>query len=156
MKKALILIILIVLIIILAIGWLAWKGYKNSQYKMSQKETESLLISTYQIEYPEGENPKIKIENKSAKAMCFSSCYPYYLEKKDGTLKSYTYGNCPHEDTVENCIALGQVKAFELILDQTGVDKGLHRVAVPACIGCALQSNFRQDKFFYSNEFVIK
>jgi len=153
MKKKSILIILLIIIAILVIGCLAWKGYKASKGQGGQAE---LSISTYQQEYNANENPKIKIENKSAESICFSSCYPYYLDKKDGTSKSYTYSSCPHEDVVENCINPDQVKAFELILDHMGAEKGLHRIAVPACVGCALNQNFRQDKFFYSNEFVIK
>lgn len=150
MKKFLIFIIAVVLIIILVFVWLFWKGYRNS------RKGGELSISTYQAEYSSSDNPKIKIENKSGEPICFSSCYPYYLEKKDGTLQSYQYGDCPRTDVIENCINPEQVKAFELMLDQMEIEKGFHRVAVPACVGCAFQSNFRQDKFFYSNEFIIK
>jgi len=153
MKKNLIPIILVIIIAILVIGWLGWKWYKSPR---GQNEQVGLSISTYQKEYNTNENPKIKIENKATEPICFSSCYPYYLEKKDGLIKSYTYGSCPHEDVVENCVNPDQVKAFELILDHMGAEKGLHRIAIPACVGCALNQNFRQDKFFYSNEFVIK
>ena len=42
------------------------------------------------------------------------------------------------------------------ILDKMEIEGSTHRVAVPACIGCALKENFRKDKFFYSNKFIIR
>lgn len=148
MRKVLILIILIVILIVLIIGGLTWKGYK-----IKKEET---TITTYKTEYLEGENPRVKIENNLREKICFSSCYPYYLESNNGGFKSYKYGNCSRDNVVETCIEPGQIKTFELILDKTKTEKGIHRIAVPACIGCALQDNFREDKFFYSNEFIIK
>lgn len=147
MKKILILIILILIILILIVGFLAWRGYQLKK---------GLIITTYQKEYSQGENPKIKIKNNSEKNICFSSCYPYYLEKNNGALESYRYGKCPFADIAEICIKPGEIKAFELLLDKMVVEKGRHRIAIPACLGCTLQENFRKDKFFYSNEFIIK
>lgn len=148
MRKILTLIILIVTLLILVVGLLAWKGYKLKK--------EGATITTYKMEYLQGENPKVKIENNSKERICSSSCYPYYLENNNGGFKSYKYGSCPKDNVVETCIEPGQIKAFELLLDKTKTEKGIHRIAVPACIGCAIQDNFRQDKFFYSNEFTIK
>lgn len=148
MKKSLILIVLIVLLIILLVGWLSWRGY--------QLKKEGTTITTYKKEYSIEENPKIKIENNLPKNICFSSCYPYYLERNNGGFKSYRYGSCPEADITEICINPGKIKAFELILDKMRLEKGLHRVAIPACIGCTLLENFRKDKWFYSNEFIVK
>ncbi|OGZ17866.1 MAG: hypothetical protein A2Z78_01440 [Candidatus Nealsonbacteria bacterium RBG_13_36_15] len=148
MKKILFLIILIVILFILIIGFLVWKSYKVKKEEMN--------VTTYQTEYLEGENPKIRVENNSKERICFSSCYPYYLESNNGGFKSYKYGNCSEDDIAEICIEPGQAKAFELILDKIKTEKGVHRIAVPACINCALQKNFKEDKFFYSNEFIIK
>ena len=148
MKKLLILIILIVILIILIVGFLVWKSYKI--------EKEEATIITHKTEYLGGENPRVKIENNSREKICFSSCYPYYLESNNGGFKSYKYGNCQKDNLAETCIEPNQIKVFELVLDKVGIKKGAHRIAVQACIGCALQDNFRQDKFFYSNEFIIK
>lgn len=148
MKKLLIPIILIVILIIVIIGVLAWTGYKINK--------EEAIVTTSKAEYLEGENPKVKIENNSKKRICFSSCHPYYLESNDGGFKSYGYGNCPKDDIIETCVESSQVKTFELVLDKAKTKKGVHRIAVPACLGCALQDSFRQDKFFYSNEFIFK
>ena len=149
MKKVVILAVSLIVIAAFSIGWLAWKGY--------QVKDKGVALLTYKTDYSQGENPKIKIENKSTEKICFSSCYPYYLEKNNGGYKSYQYGNCPQElDQAQDCIEPGQVKAFELLLDEMHTDKGPHRIAIPACVGCVLQEKFRQDKFFYSNEFLIK
>jgi len=148
MKKFLILIVLITFLILLGIGWLGWKGYQTT--------IKGISISTNQEEYARGDNPKIKIKNNLRKTVCFSSCYPYYLERNNGALKSYHYNDCLFPDVAEICIEPGQVKAFELLLDKMEIEGATHRVAVPACIGCALKENFRKDNFFYSNKFIIR
>jgi len=147
MKKTLILIVLIITLIIVAIGWLSWKGFKTK---------EEANVITYKTEYNKGENLKIKIDNNSKEQICFSSCYPYYLERNNGGFKSYQYDNCPKDDIVETCLNPDEIKAFELILDKMEINGGLHRVAIPACVGCAINEHFRKDKWFYSNEFNIK
>lgn len=129
--------------------FLAWKGYQISKEK-------GLSIETYQKEYQKEENPKIKITNNLEKTVCFSSCYPYYLEKDNGYIQSYSYGSCTYPDVTEICMESSEIKAFEILLDKMKLEKGLHRIAISACIGCALQQNFRKDKFFYSNKFIIK
>ena len=150
MKKVIIAIIVIILVVIVMLIFLFWKGFQISKEK-------GLSVLTYEKEYQTGENPKVKITNNSPERICFSSCYPYYLEKNNGSpLKSYQYGNCPHPDVAEICMAPREVKLFEILLDNMTLEKGHHRVAIPACIRCALRENFRKDKFFYSNEFMIK
>jgi hypothetical protein len=151
MKKLLVPIILIIIVLILVCGWLVWRGYNIDKEKGG-----SSIIKTYQKEYAKGENPKIKINNTTDKTICFSSCYPYYLEKDDGSSQAYRYGACPYPDIAETCMKPGEVKAFEILLDKTEIEKGAHRIAVPACVGCALQESFRRDAWFYSNEFVVK
>ncbi len=150
MNKLLILIVAIILLVILLFSFLAWKGYQISKER-------ALSVSTDQKEYQVEENPKVKIKNNSKETVCFSSCYPYYLERNNGSLKSYSYGSCPDPDVAETCIDPRELKTFEILLvDRMKLEKGIHRIAIPACIGCTLQENFRKDKFFYSNEFLIK
>jgi len=152
MKKFIIPVILIIIVLVLITGCVAWKGYQIKK----GKERGASIISTYQTEYAEGENPRIKINNNTDKTICFSSCYPYYLEKDDGSSQAYNYGSCPYADVAQPCMKPGDVKAFEILLDKMKIDKGTHRIAVPACVDCALQESFRRDEWFYSNEFVIK
>jgi hypothetical protein len=147
MKKVSILIILVVILLVLIIGWLALRGY----------QIKKATVTTYKTEYSEGENPRIKIENHTGERICFSSCYPYYLEKNNGKgFASYKYDDCQETDIVQTCIEPAQIKAFELLLEDMRLDKGAHRVAVPACVGCVFQEKFRKDEWFYSNEFIIK
>lgn len=149
MNKILLLIFSVILLVIVVFVFLAWKGYQISN-------KDELSLSVYKKEYQIGENPKIEIKNNAAKTVCFSSCYPYYLESGNGFLKSYHYGFCPYPDVTEICIKSGESKFFELVLRKIELKKGIHRIAVPACIGCVLQQTFREDKFFYSDEFFIK
>lgn len=109
---------------------------------------------TEKTEYKMGDTIKVKIENNLKKNICFSSCYPYYLERKNGEWESYRYIECPDSDLIESCVNSGEVKAFEFTMPSVGT--GLHRLVIPACIGCSPGENFREDQKFYSNEFVIK
>lgn len=131
------------------VAWFIWDRYQSSK---------NIFIKTDKIEYKEGENPKIIIENRFKKSICFSSCYPYYLEenKEDKKFEAYEYGTCYNPDIAENCVLSGKTKAFELILENIVLDKGIHRIAIPACIGCYLEENFKRDKWLYSNEFMVK
>ena len=149
MKKVIILLILVIAIIILAIGGLVWQGEKVKQERVT-------TVLSYKTEYTKGENPKVKITNNSNEKVCFSSCYPYYLEKDNsGSFVSYQYGDCGSGDIATTCLEAGGVKAFELQLDKMPIEEGPHRIAIPACVGCALQQEFRKDKWLYSNEFII-
>ena len=111
-------------------------------------------IITDKQEYQIGTPLKVKIVNNDGKKICFSSCYPYYFEKKNEKWEDYQYENCPDSNLVEKCIAPKEVRAFELVIPQ--LDKGIHRLAIPACIDCSLKEKFKEDKKFYSNDFIIK
>lgn len=140
-------IIVLIIVVVLAGLWWFLSGYQSGG---------EVLITTEKPEYIYGEDPTIIIENNLSDKVCFSSCYPYYLERKEGQeFKVYQYTDCPEADLVEVCIEVGGVKRFKMLLDKL-VDKGLHRVAVPVCVGCAFQEVFKGDESFYSNEFEIK
>ncbi len=112
-------------------------------------------VITDKSEYEASKVLKVKIENDSRKSICFSSCYPYYLEKKkEGKWKDYSYADCLTDNLVEKCISPGEVKAFELTLPL--IDAVSHRLAIPACVGCSINEMFEEDERFYSNEFIIK
>jgi hypothetical protein len=96
----------------------------------------------------------VKIKNNFGRQICFSSCYPYFLEKKNEKWESYKYAECQKFDGNGHCITAGDLKAFELTLPE-GI-KGIHRLAVPVCIGCKSQDPFKETTRFYSNEFTIK
>ena len=113
-------------------------------------------IVTDKNEYALGDILKIKIENNSGKTICFSSCYPYFFERKNGEWESYHYVNCLDEDVTEICINSKKIKAFELSIPLLPVKEGPHRIVIPACIGCDTNKTFEENQKFYSNDFIIK
>ncbi len=133
---------LLALIIILAVIGGSW-----------EKE---VSVITDQNLYEIGAALKVKIENDSGEKICFSSCYPYYFEKKDEEWIGYDYEACPHDNLVEKCIGPEDIKAFELNIPPPPLKKGVHRLVIPACIGCSFNETFKESQRFYSNEFIVK
>lgn len=138
---------LAVVIVIVIVGVIA-------VYSPQLTKPGEIKIETEKTEYQAGDSLKIKIENDLGKDICFSSCYPYYFEKKDGEWISYQYNNCLDSNLAGNCIKAKTAKAFEIIIPR--IQTGAHRLALPACVGCGLQEKFREDQWLYSNDFVIK
>ena len=126
-----------ILTILVLIGFLIWRKYRIFG---------NVLIETQKTEYQIGEALKLVIKNNFNRNICFSSCYPYYLEKKNGEWKSYPYEECPEANVNETCIEANKEKFFEI--DLTLVKLGLHRIAVPICIDCKKGSDFKESKRF--------
>ncbi len=145
-KRFLIILIIGIVILFSVIGWMAWKGY--------QLQKGEVIIITDKTDYEGGEILKVKIRNNFRENICFSSCYPYLLERKNEKWESYKYVECHDFNGNGHCINVGKEKAFELTLPE--VSDGLHRLAIPVCIGCKKEDTFREDKRFYSNEFWIR
>ncbi len=118
------------------------------------RNVESISIITDKINYSSGDSLKIKIENNSLKDICFSSCYPYYFEKKGDQWKDYKYQECSKQDIIETCINPGKVKAFEM--EVPSLEEGSHRIVLPICTDCQTGRNFQENKRYYSNEIIIK
>lgn len=125
---------------------MGWKGY--------QMEKGGVLITTDKTEYEAGGTLKVKIKNNFGKQICFSSCYPYLLESKNENWESYKYAECQEFNGNGHCLRAGDLKAFELTLP--GIIKDPQRLAIPICLSCKNEDPFREDKRFYSNEFLIK
>ena len=119
-----------------------------------KKEAGGIMVVTDKEKYQIGEDLKVRIENQLEELVCFSSCYPYYIQKKDGNWKNYRYVDCPKEDVIEKCVEPNQVKAFELTLPP--VKQGLHRLAISACVGCYFNGKFRETQKSFSNPFIVK
>jgi hypothetical protein len=155
MNKKLLITILIAIILfgILGIaGWLAWRNYLRQKVN----------ILTDKTEYQQGESLKVNIKNNLIKNICFSSCYPYYLEREKSEPSSptriweiYLYSECDQEDLNEKCIEPGKTKVFEINLLEY-IEVGFHRIALPVCAGCKVGEKFKESKRFYSNKFLIK
>ena len=125
--------------------------------RLPKEQLAKVNIITEKVEYEIGNIIKINVENKLDKSICFSSCYPYYLEKKNEEWEVYSYANCSDTNSVGSCIEPGEISGREIGIPQTEIVKaGLHRLAVPVCVGCNAQDEFREDQWFYSNEFSIK
>ena len=120
-----------------------------------EKPSEKLNVITDKAEYKIGEVLKIKIENNLKENICFSSCYPYYWEKKNNIgWEDYRYVDCPNSDLATYCVGPEEVKAFELAVPSVGL--GPHRLAISACLECGFQESFQEEQRFYSNDFVVK
>ncbi len=111
-------------------------------------------IATDKSTYAAGGALIVNIKNNSGAAVCFSECYPYYMQVMQEDWTSYEYGECLENDTVATCIGKNEVKTFKITLSQ--VETGRHRIKVPACVGCTAGENFRADKTYYSNAFNIQ
>ncbi|HHE76771.1 MAG TPA: hypothetical protein ENL27_02215 [Candidatus Parcubacteria bacterium] len=115
----------------------------------------SAKIITDRNEYKPNDLLKVKIENASDKKICFSSCYPYYFEKKNHSWKLvFNYTQCRKKDIIKKCAEPEKVKAFELSLPK--ISAGVYRLMIPVCVNCNINEKFKKDKLFFSNEFLIK
>ena len=137
--------VLLLIIVVFAIGYRVW-------WVDNQK---TIWVSTDNSEYTAGQNLKVKIKNNfEEEKICFSSCYPYYFEKKNGKWESYNYSDCEIEDKIEKCLNPKETKAFELVLPD--LKGGTLRLAIPICKGCNVFETFQANQWLYSNEFTIK
>ncbi len=106
-------------------------------------------------EYKVGGPAEITIKNDAGKPICFSSCYPYFLEKQVGdNWQKYSYGACDEDQVAVSCIPAGKFKKFQLTLDEAV--KGLHRLAIQVCSGCAAGQKFEADLAITSNTFTVQ
>jgi len=145
---------LFAIILIFLISFIFWHFGKNLKRYWTSTALASVSVLTQKNEYLQGENLKVKITNKSGKTFCFSTCFPYLLEKKDKTWESHKYVECNQVNIHDSCIENEKTRAFELTLPK-GIS-GLHRIAIPVCSDCKEGIPFKEEAKFYSNEFVIK
>ncbi len=127
--------ILILSIIIISVGFVF--------YELTAKDIEITLRK-------EGEDLKIQITNRKQEPICFSSCYPYFLEKKEEEWNSYQYDRCPEEDIIETCILPGGKRAFLLLAE---IEEKTHRISIPFCSLCKEGDVFKEEGKIYSQEF---
>jgi hypothetical protein len=124
----------------------------NNYYLFSPQQ---VLIMTEKPVYSSQAELKLAIKNILPKKVCFSSCYPYYLEVKGEKWLRYNFeGNCSHEDLVNGCIEPDYGKFF--LIDLPDLNKGLHRIRIPLDISAETGEEFREDKAYYSNDFIIR
>lgn len=114
-------------------------------------EVEVLLRKS---EYNKKETLQLKITNNLSESICFSSCYPYRLERKaQEEWQQYQYDQCPWQDVNKKCIEPKGIKAFELSLN--GAAEGTHRLVIPICKNCIEGESFKEIEKIYSSIFKI-
>lgn len=123
-------------------------------YLIPDDVLEEVNIITNAGEYSAGDVLKIRVENNLKESVCFSSCYPYTIEKKNGEWTPYHYESCLENNLNQSCIGSREIKAFELVVPF--IETGFHRLSISACVGCSANQIFREGKKFYSNDFLIK
>lgn len=112
-------------------------------------------VITDKNDYQSEDLLKVQIQNNSSDDFCFSFCYPYYIERaSEKGWESYSYRECSSNDLIDKCLDSRKEKAFQFALPS--LEEGLYRLAIPVCVSCNLLDSFKQEKWFYSNEFSIK
>ena len=120
-------------------------------------ENHRLYAYTDMNEYSRKGILQVNIENNLSQTICFSSCYPYYLqEKKNGVWKNLSYGECSYPDLSTFCIGPNSRKGFGIDLFSYPLEASLSRLALPMCMGCKDGDIFFKDGIFYSNQFKLK
>lgn len=133
----------LVLIGVVAFSW----GRKSSQPPLSVELNKQM--------YNQGEEVRITIRNNSFKQACFSSCYPYYLQRKEGEWENYNYPSCPEQDVNIPCISASETKKFKFNLFQ-GLHDGLHRLAIPINERGEKGKQFEEDRKVHTDPFEVK
>lgn len=121
--------------------------------------TNQVTITTDKIEYKQGEGVKINVKNGLENPICFESCMPYWLEKKNWNwhLNVESTRRC-ETNYIEECLEPGDTRLFGVQTSWSGYKKepGTYRAVISLCISCIVGEAPRRDKTIYSNEFTIK
>ncbi len=141
------LILAIVVLVLIVLGGVLDLSGKRGKASIAE-------VITEKKEYRSGDSLEVKIKNVSDREICFSTCYPYYIEAEKEGWKSYKYLPCKGEDMVDSCVGPKEKKAFQLSLPE--LEGGPHRLAVPVCVECQKGERFQDEHWFYSNQFEIK
>lgn len=105
--------------------------------------------------YDKGEKVRITVRNNTLKQICFSSCYPYYLQVKNGDWHSYNYSECFEEDLNVPCLSSGESRKFKFTLRKS-IRSEIHRIAIPIDKEGTAGEKFEEDKKIYSEPFEVK
>lgn len=141
--------IAILIVVLLLIG-AAWYDLNSS----NAPTPEELDIRIQKDNYSIGDALRMNIKNYRSEKVCFSSCYPYFLEKKEnGRWVRYEYGECPKENVNETCMLPEELKGFKIKLNT--VEPGKHRIVIPVCKGRNQGERFKETEKVTSEEFVI-
>jgi len=105
--------------------------------------------------YGKGEEMLITIKNNFwSSEICFSSCYPYFIQRKNGDWGEYKYKNCIFEDRIVKCLNPGETKTFRTSVPNLA--PGIYRISLPFCRNCSLGTVFQEEERCNSDLFEIK
>ncbi len=117
-------------------------------------EKQTLIVSLSKENYNNKEEIEIKIKNYFfTKELCFSTCRPYLLEKKEEVWYGYHYSDCAFPDKIEKCIKPLETKTFHLFLPD--LPPSTYRLVIPVCNDCYFAQIFQETLRFYSKAFEI-
>jgi hypothetical protein len=137
---------------LIALACLFFWGIWNYHYQLLPQE---VLVITEKPVYSSNDVLKLAIKNVLPKNVCFSSCYPYYLEIKGEKWVKYDYyEQCSHLDIIETCIKPDYAKFYEISLPDLA--PGLHRLRVPVAVNEKEGEAFSADRVYYSNDFIVR
>lgn len=148
----------ITIIGVLGVGLILGMGLVIQNINWTKGRSEGrIVIETSKNVYSKDEKIRIVIKNNLKENICFSSCYPFYLERRSSSWEVYPYVECKKKDIITTCINSGKEKIFETVGSPLQwISSGLHRLLIPACVGCKVGDEFRENRKFYSNEFQVK
>lgn len=112
-------------------------------------------VFTDKINYRVGEKLVVNMKNNLSKKTCFSSCFPFFMEARQGEgWKRIDYFPCSENDLAKNCLSSYTKKSFESQISEF-LPKGSYRLAIPTCYRCSENKSFRVEKWLYSNQFSV-
>ena len=143
--------LLLVIILIIMAGGIFWSIWNYYYHAMPQQ----VLIITEKPSYISNAELSLAVKCILPNRICFSSCYPYFLERKYNGWVVYDYNNkCEHPDIIESCLEPDYAKFFSILLPS--LDPGVHRMLIPVAINREVGDFFQRDAAYYSNDFVVK
>ena len=105
--------------------------------------------------YKRGEEMQLTVGNNSFKKICFSTCFPYYLQYKEENWNTYNYPSCSEKNLNMPCVSPGESKTFSFSLNKKLREK-IHRLAIPINRGGEKGSKFEEDQKVHSEIFDVK
>ena len=140
--KWIVIIVGVIIILVVSIMVLRWKSA-------------SMVVEIGNESYDTGESMMVLIVNKLwNKELCLSSCYPYFLERRDDSWGRYWYEECDTKDKVAVCIGPREEKMFETSVPEIG--QGEYRLVVPVCKNCNVGTVFYEEETFPSGSFHVR
>ena len=138
------------------IGILVVSALSSVLFLLLFQKSGAAEISLNRTEYDSSGTLEVAVKNDFGQEICFSSCYPYLAEIRDGNgeWKEYVYQDCPETAVAADCVPPRDSKKFRVVLED--MPAGAHRLKIPFCLECAGGEVFQAEQALYSPVFEIK